>query len=50
MSYILLEDALIDFPFVEVDDTDYDKIIHGQVLPKHSILNEGHTDCLHEKQ
>lgn len=37
-----LEDALIDFPFVEVDDADYDKIIDGQVLPKNSLLDEGH--------
>ena len=38
-----LEDALIDFPYVEVDDMDYDKIIHGQVLPKNPMLDEGHS-------
>ncbi|MBO1915484.1 hypothetical protein J4G37_62980, partial [Microvirga sp. 3-52] len=36
-----LEDALVEFPFVEVDNQDYDKIIHGQVLPKNPLLDEG---------
>jgi len=33
-----LEDALIDFPFVEADGEDYVKIVHGQVLPAHPLL------------
>jgi tRNA pseudouridine55 synthase len=37
-----LEDALVEFPSVEVEDKDYDKIIHGQVLPKNPLLDEGH--------
>ena len=37
-----LEDALIEFPFVEVEDADYDKIIHGQVMPKNPLLDNGY--------
>ena len=37
-----LEDALIEFPYLEVEDEDYDKVIHGQVLPKNPILDSGY--------
>ncbi|MHA6258753.1 tRNA pseudouridine(55) synthase TruB [Sporosarcina sp. CAU 1771] len=33
-----LEDALIDFPSVEIDEEMYTKIENGQVLPEHPIL------------
>lgn len=36
-----LEDALGDFPFVEIPDEEYVKIVHGQVLPAHSLLGKG---------
>ncbi|MDN4607420.1 tRNA pseudouridine(55) synthase TruB [Sporosarcina highlanderae] len=38
-SYVRpLEDALTEFTFEELDDELYDKIINGQVLPKHPSL------------
>lgn len=33
-----LEDALLEFSFAEVDEEEYVKIIHGQVLPQHPQL------------
>lgn len=41
-SILPLEDALVEFPFVEIDDKDYDNIINGQVMPKNPLLDEGH--------
>ena len=34
-----LEDALIEFPFVEALGDELVKIVHGQVLPAHPLLN-----------
>ena len=36
-----LEDALSDFPFVEIKDEEYVKVVHGQVLPAHPVLRNG---------
>jgi tRNA pseudouridine55 synthase len=36
-----LEDALSDFPFVTISDEEYPKIVNGQVLPKHPLLEGG---------
>lgn len=33
-----LEDALTDFPSVEIDEEDYEKVVNGQVLPEHPLL------------
>lgn len=38
-----LEDALIDFVSVEVDEETYVKIIHGQVLQEHPLLKDYST-------
>jgi tRNA pseudouridine55 synthase len=35
-----LEDALTDFPSVEINDDLFDKIVNGQVLPEHPILTD----------
>jgi tRNA pseudouridine55 synthase len=36
-----LEDALTDFPSVEIDEEAFEKIANGQVLPEHPILQGG---------